>query len=225
MEAIRELGRKLVVDCLVDNDRAFLEEKSAELEVEKIYQSVDDAIADPSVDALSICLPHRFHCDVAIAAAEAGKHVLVEKPMAMTVAEATRMIDAADKNGVMLFVAENVPYSPVSRTLRDIVQSGRTIGEIVSASVVSEFRAEQYGYPGRRAWLSTPDAGGSGHWLLNGIHTVAQVRYIFGEIRDVYLRHHHSSRIDRTDVEATLTGTLTTASGYSISFLQSRGCS
>ena len=52
---------------------------------------------------------------------------------------------------------------------------------------------------------------------------IAQLRYVFGEIEDVYLRHHHSSRVDRTDVEATLTGrTLTTAAGNSIALMQSR---
>ena len=95
VEAIRELGRKLTVDCLVDSDAAFLAEKSTELAVEKTYGSIESALWDPEVDAISICLPHRYHCDVAIAAGEAGKHVLVEKPMAMNVDEATRMIDAA----------------------------------------------------------------------------------------------------------------------------------
>ena len=132
------------------------------------------------------------------------------------------MIAAAARNHVTLFVAENISYTPMSRSLRDVVQGGQPIGEIVSASVTTGFRAEQYGYPGRRAWLATPDAGGSGHWLLNGIHTAAQIRYIFGEIGDVYLRHHHASRIDRTDVEATLAGTLTTTAGFSITLMQSR---
>lgn len=222
VEAIRELGRKLTVDCLVDNDATFLAEKSIELDVRKTHPTVESAIADPDVDAISICLPHRHHCDVAVAAAEAGKHVLVEKPMAMTVDEATRMIKAAARCGTTLFVAENLPYSSMSRTLRAFVQEGHPIGEIVAVSVVAGFRAEQYGYPGRRAWLSTPEEGGSGQWLPNGIHTIAQVRYVFGEIQDVYLRHHHSSRVDRTDVEATLTGTLTTEAGFSITLVQSR---
>jgi len=221
VEAIRELGRKLTVECLVDYDADFLREKSAELGVEKTYGSVDDAISDTNVDVIAICLPHRDHCEVAIAAAESGRHVLVEKPMATTVEEATRMIAAAGHAGVTLFVAENLPYTSMSATLRRMVESGDPIGEVVSASIVTGFRAEQYGYPGRRAWLSTPEAGGGGQWLLNGIHMIAQLRYVFGEIEDVYLRHHHSSRVDRTDVEATLTGTLTTAAGYSIALMQS----
>ena len=141
VEAIRELGRKLKVECLVDHDADFLREKSAELGVEKTYGSVDDAISDTNVDAISICLPHRDHCEVAIAAAESGKHVLVEKPMATTVEEATRMIAAAGHAGVTLFVAENLPYTSMSATLRRMVESGDPIGEVVSASIVTGFRA------------------------------------------------------------------------------------
>ena len=222
VEAIRELGHGLTIDCLVDNDPDFLAEQCEELKIDKSYQTFEDALADPEVDAVSICLPHRFHCDVAVAAAEAGKHVLVEKPMATTVDEATRMIEAADRHGVKLYVAENRPYAPMSQRLREVVKSGEPIGEVVSASLVSGFRAETYGYPGRRAWLARPEEGGSGQWLLNGIHDVAQLRYVFGDVIDIYMREHHASTADRPDVEGTMVGQMTTASGYQVSILQSR---
>ena len=95
VEAIRELGRKVTVDCLVDGDADFLKAKSEELRVQKTYVDIDDVLADPEVDAVSVCLPHALHCEVAVAAAGAGKHVLCEKPMALTVEEATRMTKAA----------------------------------------------------------------------------------------------------------------------------------
>ena len=222
VEAIRELGCGLVVDCLVDNDPDFLAKQCAELKVAKSYGAVEDALGDPEVDAVSICLPHRFHCDVTVAAAEAGKHVLVEKPMAATVDEATRMVEAAQRHNVKLYVAENRPYGPMSQRLREIVQSGEPIGEVVSASLVTGFRADVYGYPGRRAWLARPEEGGSGQWLLNGIHDVAQLRYVFGEMTDIYLREHHASTADRPDVEGTMVGQMTTAAGFQVSILQSR---
>jgi predicted dehydrogenase len=222
VEAIRELGRGLTVDCLVDNDPDFLAEKCAELQVKKSYQLSEDAIADPEVNAISICLPHRFHCDVAVAAARAGKHVLVEKPMAVTVDEATRMIEAADQNNVKLYVAENRPYHPMSQRLREIVQSGDPVGEVLAASMVTGFRAETYGYPGRRAWLARPEEGGSGQWLLNGIHDVAQLRFVFGDVNDIYMREHHASSVDRGDVEGTMVGQLNMADAFQVSILQSR---
>jgi UDP-N-acetylglucosamine 3-dehydrogenase len=222
VEAIRELGSGLVVDCLVDNDPEFLAGQCAELGVKKSYQQVEDVFSDGEVDAVSICLPHRFHCEVAVAAADAGKHVLVEKPMAVTVDEASAMIEAADRNGVKLYVAENRPYHPMSQKLREIVQTGDPIGEVLSASMVSGFRAETYGYPGRRAWLARPEEGGSGQWLLNGIHDVAQLRYILGDVSDVYMREHHASTAERADVEGTMVGQLNMEAGYQVSILQSR---
>ena len=111
VEAIRELGGRLTPACLVDSDTSFLRRQSAELGVDKTYPDYREALADPAVDAVSICLPHTLHANVAVAAAQAGKHILCEKPMAMSVEEATRMIEAADANGVKLYVAENQSYT------------------------------------------------------------------------------------------------------------------
>jgi predicted dehydrogenase len=130
------------------------------------------------------------------------------------------MIDAADSAGTRLFVAENVCYSPMSRTLREIVSTGRHVGEVVGASFVRGFRGVPYGYPGRRSWLSTPQQGGSGHWLLNGIHAVAQIRFIFGEVDTVYMRNYRAASFGRADVEGTMSGTFTMASGCQLSVLQ-----
>ena len=212
--AIGELGEKVQVSCLVDNDADFLREKSSEFAVEKTFADLDEALADPDVDAVDICSPHHLHCEQAIAAAEAGKHVLVEKPMAQTVEEATRMIDAAQKNAVKLYVAESAVYTPMAQTLREIVQSGKYIGEVVSASFAGGFRAPNFGYPGRREWLTLPDAGGTGTWTLHGIHSMAQLRFILGEVESVYMREFHAQSFERSDLEGTMSGMLAMEKGF-----------
>ncbi len=68
VEAIRELGRNVTVRCLVDSNADHLRTKAEELGVQRTYKDVDDALADPEVDAVSICLPHSLHCEVALAA-------------------------------------------------------------------------------------------------------------------------------------------------------------
>lgn len=222
VDAIRELGRKVVVDCIVDNDAQHLEEQAEKLSVDKIYSDYAAVLADPAVDAVSLCTPHRLHAAQAIAAAEAGKHVLVEKPMALSVEEATRMIEAAAANAVTLYVAENLPYEPRSQFLRQVVESGDPMGELTFAAVTAGFRAPDYGYPGRRAWLASPEAGGT--WTLHGIHTVAQLRYVFcrryGEVASVYMREHKAPSFQRADLEGTMTGLLTLASGLSVHVTQ-----
>ena len=221
VEAIRELDRKVAVNCLVDNDPDHVRAKAQELGIPKAYTDLEDALLDSDVDAVSICLPHHLHCPAALAAAGAGKHILCEKPLATTVDEATRMIEAAAENGVSLYVAENVPYQPRSRFLREIVRTGTYVGELTFASLRAGFRAEpQYGYPGRRAWLSTPELGGTGTWMLHGIHTMAQLRFILGEVETVYMREHHARSFRRTDLEGTMSGLFTMESGIHVSVVQ-----
>ncbi len=220
VEAIRELGRKLSVECIVDNDAPFLRCKADELGVGKTYTDYADALTDPDIDAVSICLPHNLHAEVAIAAAEAKKHILCEKPIALTVDEATRMIEAADAHGVKLYVAENEAYTSMARFLRDIVKSGKTIGELTFASLVKGFQSLDYGYPGRRDWLSTPELGGTGTWMLHGVHSMAQLRFVLGEVETVYMQQHRISSFRREDIEGTMSGLLTMASGIHVSVVQ-----
>jgi predicted dehydrogenase len=219
--AVCELGRKVAVACLVDSDPDHLSASAQELGVSKTYADYEDALADPAVDAVSICTPHALHCPMTVRAAQAGKHVLVEKPMALTVSEATRMIEAARAHDVRLYVAESAVYTPFARTLREIVRTSQHIGELTFASVVAGFRGTQYGFPGRRVWLSTPEQGGTGTWMLHGIHTVACLRYILGEVTDVYARQHRANSFSRADLEGTVSALLTLESGVQVALVQS----
>lgn len=219
-EAVRELDGLIEVACLVDPDEAHLRERCQALQVSGSSTDLHEILSDRTIDAVSICTPHPLHCEQAVAAASAGKHVLVEKPMAMDVEQASRMLQAAEAAGVCLYVAESATYQPMASLLRDVVQSGRWIGELTAASVSAGFRAPDYGYPDRRAWLAQPDKGGLGTWFLHGIHTVGQLRYVFGEVDVVYATRHAASSFTRNDVEATVSASLTMASGVAVQVLQ-----
>jgi predicted dehydrogenase len=220
IEAVRELRKKVKIECIVDNDRKFLKRKSEELKIPKFYTDVKDALIDPKVEAVSICTPHKLHCKIAVASAKAGKHILCEKPIAFTVNEATRMIKAAKENNVKLYVAENAVYSRMAKFLKRIVHNRTYIGEPAFVTLITGFQALRYGYPGRRKWLSTPKLGGTGSWMLHGIHTVAQMRYILGEVRTVYINEHHISSFHRTDIEGTMSGLLTLENGVNVLLVQ-----
>jgi predicted dehydrogenase len=212
-EAAAELGRDVAVVALVDNDPDFLAERSNALSVPRTYPTLDAALADDEVEAVSICTPHRLHVEQAIAAAQAGRHVLVEKPMAMTVAEATRMIDAADAAGVVLYVAESECYMPYALHLRELVRTREPIGELTFASLISGYRATDPRYPGRREWLTLPELGGTGTWYLQGIHAVAALRFVLGEVVSVHAREHRTPTYQRPDLEATISAFLELESG------------
>lgn len=172
-EAIAELSaiaQHIEISCFVDNDSGHLQETALKFDVQTTYTSLAAALDAPNVDAVDIATPHALHEPMTIQAVEAGKHVIVEKPMAMNVDEATRMIAAAESNGVRLFVAANQSYEPYIEFLRQVVETGAPIGSITAASVAAGFRPRgRYGYPGRREWLAEPDMGGTGSWMRKSV--------------------------------------------------------
>lgn len=88
-----------------------------------------DLLADPNIDAIAIATPVRYHYDIALAALQAGKHVLVEKPMAETAEQCQRLIDEADKRGLVLMVDHTFIYTPAVQKMRQLVQSGE-LGDV-----------------------------------------------------------------------------------------------
>jgi len=219
-EAAAELGRDIEVVALADNDAAFLAERAAAFGVERTYGSLEAMLGDADVEAVSICTPHGLHAEQAIASARAGRHVLVEKPMAMTVAEARSMVDAAEAAGVVLYVAESECYMPFAMIARDIVRSGEPIGAITFASLISGYRETNPMYPGRREWLTLPELGGTGTWYLQGIHAVAALRFVLGEVASVHVREHRTATFQRPDLEATMSAFIEFENGLSATFTQ-----
>jgi predicted dehydrogenase len=220
VEAAAELAGGVEIVCLVDTDAEHLRATAAELGIERAEEQYDRVLTDPEVDAVSICTPHASHAPMAIAAAQAGKHVLVEKPMACTVAEATTMVEACDAAGIRLVVAENQVYEPATRRLAEIVATGEGIGHLAFAAVIDGYRARDPSYAGRREWLTRPEAGGTGTWMLQGIHTIARTRHIFGEVASVYAREHRTPAFLRPDLEATMSTLLVLERGPSVWLVQ-----
>ena len=121
-----------------------------------------DILADDSIDVVDICTPHDSHAALAFEAIAAGKHVLVEKPIASRLADGIAMVEAAAEAGLALGVAEHQVYDESTRHLQGILDSG-VLGQVVSAIATWGFRAPGFSYPGRRAWLTDPQRGGHRH--------------------------------------------------------------
>lgn len=138
------------------------------------HGSYDALLADPSVDAVYIATPHPMHPEWAIKAAEAGKHVLVEKPMAINSYLAQTMIEAAVDNKVFLMEAYMYRCHPQTAKLVELIQSG-TIGKIAIAEASFTFQSQFS--PGSRLWS---DALGGGGILDVGGYTTSVLRLIAG---------------------------------------------
>ncbi len=125
---IRRAGRCEVV-AIASRDRERADSAAAELGIARAHGSYEDLLADPDVDAVYVPLPNHLHAEWTIAAARAGKHVLCEKPLAMTATDAERMIRACEAGGVLLMEAFMYRLHPTWEAVREIVASGR-IGEL-----------------------------------------------------------------------------------------------
>jgi predicted dehydrogenase len=142
-----------VTDLIVVDADAGRAEAVAERWGGRASTRVEDAIA-PGIDAVSVCVPTALHAELTLAAARAGKHVLCEKPMAMTLEEAGRMISAAEDAGVTLMVAHVLRFWPEYERLAQLVASGRlgALRALTCHRLVTR--------PGPYApWLLDPEAG------------------------------------------------------------------
>jgi predicted dehydrogenase len=119
------------VVAIASRDGTRAEEAARELAIPRAYGRYEDLLGDPEVDAVYIPLPNHLHTEWTIAAARAGKHVLCEKPLAMTTADAEKMVEACRAEGVLLMEAFMYRLHPSWEAVRDLVASGQ-IGELRS---------------------------------------------------------------------------------------------
>lgn len=157
-------------------------QEMAELYGGKAYSSYEELLAnETTVDAVSVCTPNYLHAPMAIAAANSGKHVLVEKPMAVSTEEGEQMIEAAKKNGVYLMVGHNQRLMPPHVKAKEILDSGR-LGKVLN------FRTS-FGHPGPEGW----SLDGAGSWFFRkeeaimgamgdlGVHKSDFIRYLLND--------------------------------------------
>ena len=138
------------------------------------YSNYLEVCADPDVEAVDLCLPTDLHAPAAIAALNAGKHVLVEKPMAINAADCGAMIAAAEKSGKVLMVAQVLRFFPSYVALSGLLNSG-SLGPVHSAMFRRRCAA-----PGWSKWLSDPKRGGGGVFDLL-IHDIDMALHLFGQ--------------------------------------------
>ena len=119
--------------CDLDGDRLAKFCDWCKLENTRRYTDPAKFFADPGMDGVIITTPEFTHAEVAIAAMQAGKAIYIEKPLAHTLADCYRIIDAQRKTGVVAYVGFNLRASVANQQLRDIVQQG-TLGQIVYVS-------------------------------------------------------------------------------------------
>lgn len=145
-------------------------------------ESIDALLGIADIDAISICTPNGTHASLAIKALGAGKNVILEKPMAITVAECDEIIEAVRASGKRLTVISQMRTSPDVLRAKEIVDSG-VLGKIVLAELAMRYyRGAEY-YKG--SWRGTRSMDGGGALMNQGVHGVDLLAYLMGEVKSV----------------------------------------
>ena len=168
---------ELVAFCDINEER--LAEKGKQYGVDRLYKHHQELLAQPDIDAISICTWNNSHAEIAIAGLEAGKHVLVEKPLSMTVEEALAVEAAAEKSGKIAQVGFVRRHGDNNKILKKFIDDG-DLGEIYYAKA-SYLR--RLGNPG--GWFSDKTKSGGGPLIDLGVHVIDIMWYLMGKPRPV----------------------------------------
>ncbi|MCC6752299.1 MAG: Gfo/Idh/MocA family oxidoreductase [Deltaproteobacteria bacterium] len=186
-QAHRTHGRSRI-RAICDSNPATLERRRVEWGVESAYLDWRDLLADPAVEAVEVLLPHHLHHPVTVAAAAAGKHVCVQKPMALDVAQCDEMIDACRRAGVLLQVFDNFLFHPPYRRARELVAQG-AVGEPRAIRMKNGITLEPGGWDvplDAWAWRMDRDQCGPGVITFDdGFHKLDVARWMLGPIERV----------------------------------------
>lgn len=167
------------------------------------FGNLEAMCADERVDAVVIATPHDTHADIAVPCLAAGRHVLIEKPLAHTAAAGDAIVKAAAASGAVCMVGHVMRYAPAHVAAAEILRSGE-IGEIVhvdSRSVID------WSFDRRQPWHTSAAAGG-GMWLTQGTHVIDRVSWLVGEqaarVCGIGRTAFHDGRQDADDFGAVL---------------------
>jgi predicted dehydrogenase len=163
---------------------AEAKEKARQAGIPLAFDSVQKLVEHPDIDAVFICSANAAHYPETIAAARAGKHVIVEKPAALTVAQTRDMIDTCASAGVKFMVAHMVRLSPVVQKIKSFVASG-AYGPVI-------FARADFAYDRKfshRGWLIDPAVAGGGPLFDIGVHCLDTLRFILDDEVDSVKAH------------------------------------
>lgn len=163
------------IAALADVSKSAMEQAVKETNGAKVFTDWKEMLAMKDLDAISVCTPNKLHCEPTVLALKAGKHVLVEKPMAMNAGEAARMCQTAQRSKKVLQIAFQWRFTPVAQMLRRQVQSG-ALGDILYVRVQAMRRRgiPNWGVFGRK------DLQGGGPMIDIGVHLLEMAHYVIG---------------------------------------------
>ena len=153
-----------------------------------VYADVDAMLADPEIDAVSVCMANAFHAEISIKALKAGKHVLCEKPMAVTMEQCQAMVDATRESGKRLMIGHNQRLAPAHKKAKELLTSG-ALGRVITFQSTFGHKGPEMWSMDKSAntWFFKKASASFGSMADLGIHKIDLMRYLIGsEITSVY---------------------------------------
>lgn len=147
----------------------------------KCYLDFDEMIKNPDIDIVSICLPSAMHAEYAVRAMEAGKHVLIEKPVDITPEQAVKIEEARLRLGVKAGVVHQNRNNACMKPMKEAIDSGRLGTVFLGTFAVKWYRDQRY-YDG---WHGTWDMDGGGSLINQAVHTVDIMQWLMGDVESV----------------------------------------
>jgi predicted dehydrogenase len=185
-------------------------EKFAAAQGCKAYERLEDMLADPAVDVVTICTPSGAHMEPAVAAANAGKHVIIEKPLEITLDRCDKIIAACEKNKVVCSTIFPSRFHEPARLIKQAIDQGRFGQLTLGDAYVKWFRTQQY-YDGGK-WRGTWKLDGGGALMNQAIHSVDLLTYFMGPVQRISAMTATLAH-ERIEVEDVATAALTFESG------------
>ena len=151
----------------------------------KVYPSYEALLADPAIDAVSVCSANVSHAEITVAALEAGKHVLCEKPMATTLEDCERMVAAARKSGKYLMIDQNQRLAGAHRKARELIRAGAIGKPLTFRTAFRHGGPETWSVdPGKSTWFFDKKRAAMGAMADLGVHKTDLIQYLIGQTVD-----------------------------------------
>lgn len=157
------------------------EQRAAEHSIQTVHASPQALLEDPAIDAVVIGVPNNYHAALAIEALKQGKHVLLEKPMAINSDAAREIVEEVEKSGKVLMMSHQMRWTGLSRALKQRIDNG-DVGQVYNAKA-GWFRKK--GIPGWGSWFTRKDQSGGGPLIDIGVHMLDLSLYLMGNPKPV----------------------------------------
>ena len=156
LPAYAEFSDEVKLTAVCDIFEEAAQERAKQANVSDIYVDYKKMLREADIDAVDICTNHDTHAEMTIAAAEAGKHILVEKPMGNDVQECRDMIAATDEAGVTLMIANLLRFSPAAKAVKQLLDDGE-LGTIRAARIETVLHGVEYCAKGTGCLMARPE--------------------------------------------------------------------